>query len=219
MINIHKQHKYATLLVLNGNLPSFFKALCVCSPLIVAADGAALKLAALGIVPDYIVGDGDSASHLLPEFQGRYQFHEDQNLTDAEKSLLFIKKQLSFPVLVVGIGGGELDHQLANLQLLLKYAHLGPLWALDEGVSFPENNRITKKIFPLLQGKYQIATSSQSTVSFISFEPVVITTKGLVWELVNTKLSYNTILGVRNKTYKDFFEVQIQEGSCLCIIE
>lgn len=99
---------------------------------IIALDGAANKLARLGIMPDIILGDFDS-------FQEEACFEKvekiillDQNFTDLQKALKF-SKQNATSIHVVCALGGRLDHQQANIQSLQgDYSEYCPIYLHNE---------------------------------------------------------------------------------------
>src|SRR3990167_7172544 len=107
---------YRSLLCLNGDLPDkpFFKQ---CSLPIIAADGAANTLLQKGIEPTLIIGDLDSVSR---ETKSQYPHIkiEDQNRSDFQKALSYLKEHHLLPTIVLGVNGGYLDHILFNIHVL-----------------------------------------------------------------------------------------------------
>lgn len=99
---------------------------------IIALDGAANKLARLGIKPDIILGDFDS-------FQEEDCFKEvekimlpDQNFTDFQKSVKFAMKEAT-SIHVVCALGGRLDHDQANIRSLQsEYSENCPIYLHNE---------------------------------------------------------------------------------------
>lgn len=86
---------------------------------VVAADGGARHVLALGQVPDYVIGDMDSLSvqdqAALPP--GVLHPIREQDSTDFDKAL----RNISAPqVWAYGFCGGRLDHQLAVLNVLAR---------------------------------------------------------------------------------------------------
>ena len=91
------------------------------APSLVAADGGAAHLLRRGLVPEAVIGDMDSLSgELKAQLPSTviYQIDE-QDSTDFEKCLMRVEA----PV-IVGLGflGGRLDHQLAALHALVRFA-------------------------------------------------------------------------------------------------
>ncbi len=93
---------------------------------IVAADGGADGLAALGLRPDAVIGDLDSLQD--PAGWGDVPVHhvDDQDSTDFEKCLQRIAAPL---VLATGFTGARIDHQLAAMSTLV--AHPGRVLIVD----------------------------------------------------------------------------------------
>ena len=90
------------------------------APLCVAADGGARLALAAGVEIEALIGDFDSVGDaVLREIPRARQHHiSEQDSTDFEKALSRIDAPL---VLGVGFLGGRVDHQLAVLQVLLRY--------------------------------------------------------------------------------------------------
>lgn len=88
---------------------------------LIAADGGADRLAALGLTPALIVGDGDS---LRGEFAAipRLSLERRKNFTDGAAALSYALEHYEGRVWLLGAMGGRPDHQLANLLLPLEAA-------------------------------------------------------------------------------------------------
>ena len=114
------------LLLLNGDLrdPRIVARLARKADLIVCADGGARHAQALGVVPDFVVGDMDSLPHSLPKAWSRTEYlcDPDENRSDLDKALDFLKARGRGRVFVAGALGGGLDHELVNLSVLEKRA-------------------------------------------------------------------------------------------------
>lgn len=91
------------------------------APVLVAADGAADRLAALGATPDLIVGDMDSlADPAAWRSRGVPVRHlAEQETTDFEKCLLSVEAPL---YVGLGLAGGRMDHTLAVFHAMLRHA-------------------------------------------------------------------------------------------------
>ncbi|MES2204339.1 MAG: thiamine diphosphokinase [Pseudomonadota bacterium] len=106
------------LIVANG--PFLTKALIVKAAqgaCIIALDGAANKLARLGIMPDIILGDFDSFQEETCFAAVEKIILPDQNFTDFQKALKFAKQNAT-SIHVVCALGGRLDHDQANIRSL-----------------------------------------------------------------------------------------------------
>jgi thiamine pyrophosphokinase len=92
--------------------------------LVVAADGGLRKAEQLGLLPDVVVGDGDSlAPEVLDGLAGRgieLQLHSpDKEQSDTELALSEAIRRGATQVVVLGaLGGNRFEHALANLLLL-----------------------------------------------------------------------------------------------------
>ncbi|WP_323037874.1 thiamine diphosphokinase [Pararhodobacter sp.] len=88
------------------------------APWLVAADGGADKILALGQQPDLAIGDFDSISPETRAILGAARLHQvaAQHNTDFDKALDAIEAPF---VLALGFSGGRLDHTLAAMNTLL----------------------------------------------------------------------------------------------------
>lgn len=89
------------------------------APRLVAADGGVDRALALGVRPEAVLGDMDSASAAAREVLGAERFHEvaEQDSTDFDKTLRHISAPL---VLALGCLGGRVDHELAVFNTLVR---------------------------------------------------------------------------------------------------
>ena len=88
----------------------------------VAADSGADALLARGVIPDAVIGDMDSLSKAgraaVP--QDRLVVVDEQDSTDFEKAAQRIEAPLIY---ALGFTGARLDHELAALHVLVRYAN------------------------------------------------------------------------------------------------
>jgi len=127
------------------------------APLLVAADGGALRALELGQMPAAVIGDFDS---LPAEARGRIpretlHLAEDQDLTDFDKTLARIDAPL---VLAVGFTGGRLDHELAVYNALVRSPRAAIVIGAEDicfhlagplELSLPVGTRVS--LFPLVE--------------------------------------------------------------------
>ncbi len=114
-------------LVANGLFPNNRRVLeqIAQATCIIACDGAGAKLNQAQIIPDYIIGDGDSVNSSTKNLaKNPYICIAEQNSNDLTKAISFIEKQLTseHAVLIFAANGLREDHSLGNISLLLQYA-------------------------------------------------------------------------------------------------
>ena len=190
---------YKSILCLNGDLPGkdFFSKLDL--P-IIAADGAANKLYAIGFPPDLVIGDLDSVDSRL----NLNLIHiEDQNRCDYEKSMKYLEIFKLLPTVVVGIAGGELDHVLNNINIFMSYPCGNLLYAPPlYGTTLCESENL-------------LEIPSHTKVSIIGLPEAKITTCGLAWDLTRQKLYFPGFNSCSNRTTKETLSIQIFQGKVL----
>jgi thiamine pyrophosphokinase len=190
---------YKSILCLNGDLPprDFFQKLAL--P-IVAADGAANRLHGLGIVPRVVIGDLDS---VVPHLGVQLMRMEDQNQCDYEKSMTYLAKQGLLPTIVLGMGGGELDHVLNNVNVFMS----GP----SENIFYapPVYGRV------LNPSKHLLSLPLHTKVSIFGLPETRITTRGLQWDVTEQKLAFPGFVSLSNRVKAKGVILHVLEGQAL----
>lgn len=193
------------LVLANGAPPAplLLERLCGESDLFLAADGAANRLAELDLPPHIILGDFDS---LTDEARGRLVTAElveaaDQEASDLDKALEYLLRRGAKRVTITGASGGRLDHFLANVSLLLKYAD-----ALDIRIVEDQGSLV------LLRDTVEIEGAEGDIVSIVVFESVHgVTTEGLAWPLADATLLPGS-RGVSNWLAGASARITVREG-------
>lgn len=94
------------------------------SDLVIAADGGAQHLFALGLTPHIIVGDMDSIEGGVwaaePEIE-HLSVSEDERMTDTERAVELAFERGCDQVALLAAVGGTMDHTLGNISLVVKY--------------------------------------------------------------------------------------------------
>jgi len=101
----------------------------------VCADGGANTARAMGLVPDAIIGDLDSAdAATLAHFAAVPQIRDmDLERTDTEKSIDHLLARARYDeITLLGASAGRLDHVLGHLSLLRRYAGRATLVLEDD---------------------------------------------------------------------------------------
>lgn len=147
---------------------------------VVACDGALQMLLDLGIVPDAVIGDGDSIPLSLRETYNTI-FHQitEQDSNDLTKATLYalehyVNKVSEPRFCYLGTTGKREDHTIANIALMLHYArtfHIQPIIVSDYGY------------FMLGSGKSVFASFARQQVSVFRISGERLESEGLRWHL------------------------------------
>ncbi len=91
---------------------------------VICADGGADHLYTSGFVPGVIIGDMDSADpDVLAYFEGKgcrlIRHPRQKDKTDTQLALEYALEIKPAGIIVIGAGGGRIDHTLANISLLV----------------------------------------------------------------------------------------------------
>ena len=180
---------------------------------VVAADAGLDHALAAGLVPAVAVGDMDSVSPealAAAEQSGtRIERHPvDKDRTDLELAL-DLAARLADRIIVIGAGGGRLDHLIGNLAVLSS-----PQWSgvnaeawLGHAQAVVVHNQRTLDVDP------------GTTVSLFALGgPARVTTTGLAWPLKNEVLDPLTSRGVSNRATIPAPQVSVHEGVVLAVI-
>jgi thiamine pyrophosphokinase len=181
---------------------------------VVAADSGLEQVHAHGLTADLLVGDMDSVRAETRERaveRGTVveEHPTDKDATDLELALGAAKSAGATRMLVVGAGGGRLDHFLANVLLLA-----APDW---EGI----------EIHALIGPAHAVVVRDQTllhgaTGSVVSLLPAGgaargITTTGLRWPLRDEDLVPGTTRGVSNEMTDPTATVALRDGVLVAV--
>lgn len=182
--------------------------------LIVAADSGLAQVYALGRVPNIVVGDFDSVDSedlARAERDGaRIERHPtDKDATDLELALEATRNEGATDVVVIGAGGGRLDHELAGLALLA-----APQWTSMRITAFVDSARLTVvHDHTTLEGPI----ASIVTLLAIGGPAQGVTTSGLRWALADADLTPTSTLGVSNEIVESPASVSVRTGTVFAI--
>ena len=180
---------------------------------VICADAGYETAAKLGVVPDLIVGDFDSASGLPPKGKKVLKLPVEKDVTDTMYAAMkgLTKGFRSF-VLLGCLGGARFDHTVANLevlQFLLSHGARGLL--ADEHT----------KVFLIRESRLRLTEMAGATVSVFPYgEPTcTVTYEGLQYPLSHRKLTSGGILmGVSNSVVAPSAEIIVHEGTALVVV-
>lgn len=175
---------------------------------VLCADGGYLFAEAMGVKPDCIMGDFDSAA--MPERDNILCYPVEKDDTDTMLCLKYGLEQGFDDFLIVGGFGGRVDHMLANFQTLnfaaMRQVHCemydGNTWAtvIRNGAM-----RIAKR-----PGKLSVLA--------MDAECKGIDERGVKYPLTDATLCNTFPLGVSNEFAADYAEISVREGAILIII-
>jgi thiamine pyrophosphokinase len=199
------------LLICNGEPPSrvLAHALAERSDFIVAADGGANIARAVGLLPDFVVGDLDSITQeTRRHFAGVQVLHVTrQDNTDLEKALDVIADEGECEVTILGATGNRLDFTLANLSVLWNYTRRVHWNVRGDGW----------RAFPVV-GRTVIDAPRGATVSLVPFGPCSgITLRGMRYPLRNAAMKIGKV-GVSNVVASKPCTVEVKKGKMLVIL-
>lgn len=186
---------------------------------VIAVDAGLESAEALGLVPDYIVGDFDTVAGPVVErfkqmpFIVWEQHKPEKNETDTELARSRALTLGCQKIVFLGATGGRIDHMLGNLHALYACMESGiqayivdaqnRICLLDEGRNFYRS---------ALWGKY---------VSFLPYTQEVkgITLKGFKYPLLNKDIRRGQEVGlcISNELAEDAASISFQEGILICI--
>ncbi len=181
---------------------------------LIACDGGARHLHALGLKPDVLIGDMDSldAAHLADyERQGieivRHPVHKD--FTDTALALDYALGLHPEAIDIWGALGGRIDHALANIHLLIRGKEAGiPTRLVDEYAEV------------MIAGdEIRFVDAVGCLVSLIALSPVVedITIDGFEYPLTHECLTMAESRGVSNVITSATASISVGSGNLLVV--
>jgi thiamine pyrophosphokinase len=181
---------------------------------VIAADGGVSHINSLGLKPDFIIGDLDSADEaLLQQLADSgvelLKYSRDKDETDLELALLFSLGINEEDILIFGGIGGRWDHSLANILLL---AH--PKFKDREITFVDEGQRLW-----LVHNYTEIRGSPGDLISLIPVDGQVEVsfTKGLRWQLQDEMLLPGPTRGISNEMTSNRAEIMVAQGRLICV--
>jgi len=142
------------------------------APVLVAADGGANVLAALGLWPQAVIGDLDSISQAAKDAFGDVLHRvEDQNSTDFEKALTRIAAPL---IMAVGFTGARLDHMLSVLNVMARHRDRRVILLGSDDVAF---------LAP--EPAWRLAVPPGTRLSLMPLGDAEVKTEGLQWDIAD----------------------------------
>jgi thiamine pyrophosphokinase len=128
---------------------------------------------------------------------------EDANSTDFEKCLSLVDGAL---VLAVGFLGKRMDHQLAAMNALCRFAKLPVVVIGGEDIVFRAPPSISLQL------------DTNERISLFPMSPVVARSTGLHWALDGLDLQPNAQIGCSNMALGGLAELHVDSGDLLVIL-
>ncbi len=182
---------------------------------VIACDGGLKHCREMGITPNLIVGDFDSAESedkIFYENKGVeiFKYPKKKDMTDMEIGLDIAIEKEPESIFILGGLGSRFDHSLANVHIILK--------AIKEGISacvLDNNNIIT-----LVIDSIDIEGEVGQNVSLIPLTTEVngVVTENLEYELNDATLKIGSSIGVSNVMTRDFAKISVKEGILIVIM-
>ncbi|MBN2651655.1 MAG: thiamine diphosphokinase [Spirochaetales bacterium] len=178
---------------------------------IVAADSGLTNAQPYTQAIDYLVGDLDSVSKkLLAQFPKEkiLSYPKDKDFSDTELGIQKLIQLGSTNIIIVGGGGGRVDHFLANLNLLASYHQISQMYCsqsclikVTDSLSIKSQIGATISIFPLAEEPAQLGK-----------------TLGLHWDLTDQQISPK-FSSLSNRFASEEISIEVKSGKILVITE
>ncbi len=205
------------VLVCNGSISDYniIKNHIKSDDYIISVDGGARHLRTMGVIPNILIGDFDSASSYDLQYFvelgiNNYKFPAEKDMTDTELAIEKAVDMGADELLFIGAMGSRMDHSLANVLLLKKCMDIGLKACIVD-----ENNRIY-----ITNSTITIKNQEGYKLSLIPVSERVtgVTTYGLRYRLDNATMHLATSWGVSNEFLEDEVTVTIDEGILLVCV-
>lgn len=193
---------------------------------VIACDAGFMYAQQLGILPDLIVGDFDSASEAGPVFLNTIreiaqddpervvQLEVKKDDTDTIKAVkIGLSKGYKKFYMYGALGGKRFGHSMANIQTLLFLKHNGAkgyIFDADTMITVAENETL----------KFHRGNTGYLSIFSLSEKSRGVTLKGLMYSMENGELSSDFPLGVSNEFIIDEeASVTVEDGTLLICCE
>lgn len=152
---IEELKDYHTVIIANGEIADSPLSLYILKSRqhLVCCDGALQKLLSMNILPDVVVGDGDSMDTALLAKHGiPYYADKSTDYNDLQKALKHCISKRRDNILLLGCGGLREDHLIANISIMCSYSdHLHLKMLTEHGVFDVFRNENTFRSFKGMQ--------------------------------------------------------------------
>lgn len=184
--------------------------------LVVCVDRGLEHCLQVGLYPDMLIGDMDSAPQSLLQDDRianvkRYVFPSAKAASDLELALTILSEESLDVVILLGISGGRTDHMLFNWQLVRLRQWPFSLQFIDD----------TTHTY-VLEGAQAVELDS-SPGMFLSLLPMErsagVSTAGLEYPLSNAVIEVGSTLGLSNVVVDKWVRVEISSGSLLVMVQ
>lgn len=205
------------LLVSSGDINNYkaLKNLASTHDFIICADGGIRHLIQIGIDPDIIIGDLDSIDKNSMDYIRdkkldviKYPVQKDE--TDTELAIIYLIDKGYEDITLVGVTGSRIDHTLSNIFLLKNLSHKN-----IKAKIIDDNN-----IIYFVDSDLKLKRDDKYYVSVIPIikEGVVVSLKGFLYPLVESRIQFGSSLGVSNRITSDYGEIIIHSGEAMIIV-
>jgi len=179
---------------------------------VVACDGGLRHAQAMGIWPDVVIGDLDSAppAYLSAcKLKGIpvHVYPTKKDDTDLALAMTYAIDKPASSIIILGALGGRVDHLVANFHVLAMATGIpAEIWDKNTSVQ-------------LVHDKLCLQKEDYQTLSLIplSTEVAGITTQGLAYPLCGETLRLGVVRGVSNYFTAEEAEIVIESGALLAI--
>jgi len=200
-------------IIANGQLndAEFHKNLLNDSDIVICADGGANHAHALGVTPDYIIGDLDSIkatvlTHFIQQNNTTIIKDKNEDKTDVELALSLAESFGPSEIRLLGAIGSRIDHTLANILCLTQVPSNIKTQVVDD-----------KNIIELVENTIDLDGKKDDIVSVVPLTDILgLTYTGMKWPVSNK----NTSLGwfaVSNRMKEKRANITLSKGKLLVI--
>lgn len=174
---------------------------------IIGVDHGASVIANAGLTMKAAIGDFDSVDGM--ELKAIAEHAEtivklvpQKDETDTEEAIKYALEQGYEQIVIYGALGGRIDHEMANMYLLMHRRY--PIMFIDD------HNRVRI----LKQGQYQVPNEF-TYLSFLALEESCISVNGVAYPMNHRIITLKDIFSISNEITADVCEVVIHYGRVL----
>ncbi len=200
------------IVIAGGSLsdPAFYKPFFGQADLVICADSGYLHCEKLGITPDLVIGDFDSASLSgVPEGVPVTHLPVEKDETDLHACINYAISQDADEILLFGARGTRLDHSFAAISLV----YMGLL----RGVTIrtiDEHNEMF-----MFKGEAVIPKKEGYKLSLLPITPTSgIRAEGVYYPLTGQSMDWGNPYGVSNEFTADMAKITVESGVLMAIV-
>jgi thiamine pyrophosphokinase len=205
------------IIVANGHIADYANLLkwIETGDFVIAVDGGMRHLVAVDFKPDVWIGDMDSwindSTHEAPwlETVEQVKYESEKDMSDTELALEWAHRKKCTELVLMGMLGGRVDHELINMSHLIPLTKRGVHAWIEDG---------HQRVF-YVTDHIQLSDYKNWLLSIVPLSPLGgVTIEGCYYPLNRATIDIGSSLGLSNRVIENDAKVKMTSGEAFIIL-